>query len=253
VAAAGVAQRGALASPEGVADLATAMARVWQHRFSMPSGNDFTGIRIEEWAEAALRQPNSAQPRTPEAGHTAHLNAVDGSGMMAALTFTHGPAWFGGRWVIPGTGVIMNGGMHNFSRPGLVRRDGRRFGISNMTPVIAEIPGGARVAIGSPGARRIPTNVALALSRHAFGGDPLQTAVSAGRLHAEDLSAVFFEKSRLGASVEAALARRFQSVHLEASDDYFGPLTAVRYAVSGAIETAVDDRATPGFAAYSSQ
>jgi hypothetical protein len=72
--------------------------------------NDFTGIRIEEWAEAALRHPIAAEPRRPEAGHTAHLNAVGGSGMMAALTLTHGPAWFGGRWVIPGIGVIMNGG-----------------------------------------------------------------------------------------------------------------------------------------------
>ena len=155
-AAARLARRGSLSTPEGLAELATAVAGVWQHRFAIPSGNDFSGIELGEWVEAALAQPAAARMPEPEMGHTAHLNAVDSERTIAALTFTHGPAWFGGRWAIPGTGVIMNGGMHNFSRPGLVYRNGRRFGVSNMTPTIAEMPDGGRIALGCPGARRIP-------------------------------------------------------------------------------------------------
>jgi gamma-glutamyltranspeptidase/glutathione hydrolase len=171
-AAARLARRGSLSTPEGLAELAMAIARVWLHRFAAPSGNDFSGIDLEEWVEAALEPRTAARTPEPEMGHTAHLNAVDSKGVIAALTFTHGPAWFGGRWALPETGVIMNGGMHNFTRPGLVHHRGRRFGVSNMTPTIAETSDGGRIALGCPGARRIPTNVALALSRHCFGHEP---------------------------------------------------------------------------------
>ena len=94
-----------------------------------------------------------------------------------------------------------------------------------------------------------PTNVALALSRHCFGSEPLQQAVSAGRLHAEEMSTVYFEEDRLGLAVGRALAKRFRSVKREASDSYFGPLTAIRHGGSE-IEAAVDDRETPGFFAH---
>jgi gamma-glutamyltranspeptidase / glutathione hydrolase len=239
-----------LATIDGLAELAVAIARVWQHRFSMPSGNDFSGIDLKEWVEVSLESRTTLEVQVAQTGHTAHLNAVDSEGMIAALTFTHGPAWFGGRWVIPGTGVIMNGGMHNFTRPGLVHHKGRRFGVSNMTPTIADTSDGVRIALGCPGARRIPTNIALALARHCFGREPLQAAVSAGRIHTEEMSTVYFEEDRLGAAVGRALSRRFEFVKREENDNYFGPLTAIRYACSGSIEAAVDDRETPGFLAY---
>jgi len=239
-----------LATIDGLAELAVAIARVWQHRFSMPSGNDFSGIDLKEWVEVSLESRTTLEVQVAQTGHTAHLNAVDSEGMIAALTFTHGPAWFGGRWVIPGTGVIMNGGMHNFTRPGLVHHKGRRFGVSNMTPTIADTSDGVRIALGCPGARRIPTNIALALARHCFGREPLQAAVSAGRIHTEEMSTVYFEEDRLGAAVGRALSGRFEFVKREENDNYFGPLTAIRYACSGSIEAAVDDRETPGFLAY---
>jgi gamma-glutamyltranspeptidase len=144
----------------------------------------------------------------------------------------------------------MNGGMHNFTRPGLVHHKGRRFGVSNMTPTIADTSDGVRIALGCPGARRIPTNIALALARHCFGREPLQAAVSAGRIHTEEMSTVYFEEDRLGAAVGRALSGRFEFVKREENDNYFGPLTAIRYACSGSIEAAVDDRETPGFLAY---
>jgi gamma-glutamyltranspeptidase/glutathione hydrolase len=249
-AAARLVRRDSLSTPEGLAELAWAISGIWQHRFAMQSGNDFSGIDLQEWVEAALEPSTAARTPAPEMGHTAHLNAVDCEGIIAALTFTHGPAWFGGRWALPETGVIMNGGMHNFTRPGLVNRHGRRFGVSNMTPTIAQMPDGSRLALGCPGARRIPTNVALALSRHCFGGEPLQQAVSGGRIHAEEMSTVYFEEDRLGLAVGRALAKRFRSVKREASDNYFGPLTAIQCRGPGAIEAAVDDRETPGFCAY---
>jgi hypothetical protein len=67
------------------------------------------------------------------------------------------------------------------------------------------------------------------------------------------MNTVYFEEDRLGPAVEQALARRFASVRREANDNYFGPLTAIRYGSTGSIEAAVDDRDTPGFSAHAKE
>jgi gamma-glutamyltranspeptidase/glutathione hydrolase len=249
-AAARIGRRHSLSSPDGLAELAFSMARIWQYRFAMANGNDFSEVDLSAWIEEALAHGAAGHRPDSQTGHTAHLNAVDRDGMLVAVTLTHGPAWFGGRWAIPGTGVIMNGGMHNFTRPAIVRLKSRWIGVSNMTPTIAEAADGDRVAIGCPGARRIPSNIAMALARHAFDGMPLREAVAAGRLHAEDRSCVHFEEDRLGPQVCKALSRIFTEVKREHADNYFGPLTAIRSAARGEVETALDDRDTPGFSAY---
>jgi gamma-glutamyltranspeptidase/glutathione hydrolase len=250
VAAARIACQGSLEQPQNLAALAAAMARVWQHRFSMPSRNDFSGIAIDAWIESALSYTGPSVCVAPATEHTAHLNAADRDGMLAALTFTHGPAWFGGRWAIPGTGVIMNAGMHNFARAGAVERGGHRYGVSNMCPTIAERDGGgARLTLGCPGARRIPSNVALALSRFFFGGAGLQAGVSSGRFHSESASCAHIEMERFGADVVSAFREMFIEVQPELSENYFGPLTAISCGERGPVNVAIDDRELPGFSA----
>jgi gamma-glutamyltranspeptidase/glutathione hydrolase len=239
-----------LATSEGLAELAMAMARIWRYRFTAGGANDFSGVDIARWIDAALAGEGGAARLQHEPAHTAHVNASDGRGMVVALTATQGHAWFGGRWSIPGSGVIMNCGMHNFTVPALVRRAGRWMGVSNMSPTIARDAAGHRVAVGCPGARLIPSNVALVLARHLLLKMPLQAAVSAARLHAEEADRVGFEEDRAGPPLVAALGRRFAGVEPHSVDDYYGPLTALRAAASGAVETAVDDRVATGYAAH---
>ena len=246
-AASRISQRMPFDDAEAMADLASAMCSIWQYRFSMPDGNDFSSLAVDEWVNAAL-DCDLAQPSLQDVSHTAHLNVVDGGGMMVAMTFTHGPAQFGGRWAVPGTGVIMNGGMHNFTRPAVINRHGRWLGLSNMTPTIAIGPDGSRLAIGCPGARRIPSSIAMVLARHYCEGRDLQQAVSAGRLHAEDRSRVSCESARLGHIRTAALRGRFPVVEDETGENYFGPLTAIHYASSG-LNLGLDDRMFEGFGA----
>lgn len=246
-AAARIAREESLSAAAGLARLAAAMASLWQYRFAMPSGNDFAGIDLDRWIDAALSTPAAARAGPVESAHTAHLNAVDAEGMIAALTFTHGPNWFGGRWALGDSGVIMNAGMPNFTRAAPLRRGARLFGVSNMTPCIATDAAGARVAVGCPGARRIPSNIALVLARHLIAGDGLQAAVSGGRLHAESSDLVTFEEERLGPDTRRALGARFARVEAEDSENYYGPLTALAIAASGAVEAAVDDRVWEGF------
>ena len=213
----------ALGSNAGLADLALEIGRIWERRLGKRAA--------------------------PETAHTAHMNAADAGGRVAALTATHGPAWFGGRWAIPGSGVIMNAGMHNFSRGALVARGARRLGLSNMSPTIALDSRGHRLAIGCPGARRIPSNIALVLARHFVSGLSLHESVAAGRLHAEDTASVAYEEGRTEAALLRELSKRFASVQPLSWDDYFGPLTAIRASATGEVETAVDDRQAAGYSA----
>ncbi|HEX6795751.1 MAG TPA: gamma-glutamyltransferase [Casimicrobiaceae bacterium] len=230
-----------------IAELGEAMASIWQYRFATSAGSDFSNADIDEWVEEALAC-NSETPAMPDTSHTAHLNAVDRDGTIVALTFTHGHAPFGGRWAIPGSGVVMNAGMHNFTGAAVVERRKRWFGVSNMTPTVAFDANGARLAIGCPGARRIPSNIAMALAWHTLAGCGLQEAVSAGRLHAEDRARVSCETVRLGAASVEALRRRFSVVEDETGESYYGPLTAIRHAPAG-IDVALDDRLFEGFGA----
>jgi gamma-glutamyltranspeptidase/glutathione hydrolase len=232
--------RVALSSDEGPAELASAMARIWQYRFS--GGNDFGLVELDRWIDGALAGTDQATPPAQQAAHTAHLNAADGNGLVAALSATHGHAWFGGRWAIPGSGVLMNAGMHGFTQGAMVRRRARLAAVSNMSPTIALGPEGDRVAVGCPGARRIPSNIALVLARHFIGGEALQRSVSAGRLHAEEPGRARYEAGRTSPALIEALRRRFAAVEPQPADDYYGPLSALRVGAGGAVEAALDDR-----------
>ncbi len=236
-----------LATGEALAELASLMSAIWQYRFATEGGNNFSGIEAAQWVVRALDHSPHHGGLGPDPGHTTHLNVVDAEGTMVAATLTLGPGWFGGRWAIEDTGVLMNNGMHNFSRVAPVLEFGRYYGVSNMSPTVAETATGRRLAIGCPGARRIPMIVGMALARHAFFGHSLQDAVSAGRLHAEDAHQVTYELARLGSATGDALRKRFATVEVE--KQYSGPLTAIGLDADGRVEIALDDRETSGFGA----
>ena len=243
-----IGERTGFATPDATAELARAMASIWQYRFSTPDGNDFSVVAIDDWVRRALAF-DADGTTTTDLSHTAHLNAIDRDGVMVALTFTHGPVEFGGRWSIPGTGIIMNAGMRNFSRGAMVHRNGRWLGVSNMTPTMANDATGNRLAVGCPGARRIPSNIAMVIARHCFAGSQLQQAVSAGRVHCENGERASCEKNRLGPERVAALRARFPVVDDETGENYFGPLTAIAVDAKGNVDVGLDDRMFTGFAA----
>ncbi|NYZ15569.1 hypothetical protein HL658_23765 [Azospirillum sp. RWY-5-1] len=236
-----------LRRPEGLARLAGAMAAVWSHRFGPSGGNAVDPAGLPDWIRRALSGMPGSGPRPGDVGHTCHLNTLDHDGTMVAMTLTHGPFWFGGRWVLPGTGVVMNAGMPLFRWADPVHRGGRRFAVTNLAPTLVRCDDGTRCAAGTPGARRIPGIVATTLARALWGGFTLPDAVSAGRLHAESRDAATLERTRHEPAVEAAFAGRFRSVGTEEWTQYYGPLTAIRRGADGAAELGLDDREGPGF------
>lgn len=245
-AGAGIARAQPLDTPQAVVAWARALAASWSYRFGTVEGNAASADGIEAWLARALafRQSVTAPPAT---GHTCHLNACDARGALVAMTLTHGPSWFGARWAVPETGVIMNaGGALLAAVPKLVGP--RAYGITNMAPTIARTPDGGRLAIGTPGGRRIPTIVGLALVRHLFGGLDLEQAIRRGRFHAESHDLITLEVGRWDDGVAAA--GPFRKVGAESGESYYGPCSAIARAADGALEIGLDDR-WPSYAAHS--
>jgi gamma-glutamyltranspeptidase/glutathione hydrolase len=115
---------------------------------------------------------------------TIHVSSVDTDGLACSVTTSAG---YGSGMMIPGTGLWLNnslgevelfpGGMEMFA-------PGDRLA-SNMAPTIAGGPGGAVMAVGSPGASRITTALAQVLANFISVEMSVSEAVEHPRLHVE--------------------------------------------------------------------
>jgi len=227
--------------PAGIRRCAERMAAAWSYRFNSPGANTIADDEIADWvARAAACKPAATTGAAD--GHTCHLNAADSDGMLVAATLTHGKLWFGARWVLPDTGVIMNYGGPMVCDPEPKIAGERAYGVTNMSPTIARRDGGAAVAIGAPGARRIASIIGIALARHIFGRIPLQEAIVRGRFHAEARDRATLEKDRFPPEVASALQAAFRTVETEGPADYYGPCTAIRRDGDGGLALGMDDR-----------
>ena len=138
----------------------------------------------------------------------------------------------------------MNAGMHLLTTANPVSANDVLYAVTNMSPAISRSNDGSSLAIGCPGARRIPTTIGLVIARHLFRGIPLQEAVSRGRFHAETGAAASIETSRWDSAVVDALRLGFQKVK---DDQPPGALTAIRRERDGAISFGLDDRCSKGY------
>lgn len=113
---------------------------------------------------------------------TAHVSAVDGDGLACAITTSAG---YGSGVMTPGTGIWLNNclGEPELNRSGLHGwPPGTRLP-SNMAPTVGRHTDGSALAIGSPGADRI-TSALVQVLAGLTGGQPIQSAVDAPRVHA---------------------------------------------------------------------
>ena len=174
--------------------------------------------------------------------HTTHLSCVDATGLCVSITASMG---YGSGIVIPGTGIPMN---NTLGEPELNPKGfhsltpGERL-ISSMSPTIVSSPDGDIVALGSPGASRIPTAIAQTLLNVVDLGMPLETAVDAPRFHAEgDLFAY-----EAGARTDD-LSLYEQVLAYDEPTMFFGGVNAARRTGEGLFEAAADPRRAGGVA-----
>jgi gamma-glutamyltranspeptidase / glutathione hydrolase len=129
-----------------------------------------------------------------ESEQTTHFSVVDGDGFAVANTYTLNGG-FGAKLVIPGTGVILNNEMDDFTAKvgapnmfGLIQgpqnaiAPGKRM-LSSMTPTIVVKDGKLRAVVGSPGGPTITTTVAQILLQLIDYDRPLDEAVRDHRIH----------------------------------------------------------------------
>jgi gamma-glutamyltranspeptidase / glutathione hydrolase len=151
--------------------LARILARLAAERFgSAPDAAYFAALaerlrqayaaRLEQQGDAEAAASSSAAPIS-----TSHIAAIDRDGGIAALTTTLLSA-FGSRYVLPGTGILMNNGIMWFDpRPGRPNSIGPgKRALTNMCPVVAARGGRPWFGLGASGGRRILAAVAQVAS-----------------------------------------------------------------------------------------
>ena len=160
--------------------LARVLGRLAERRFA-------GGIPDATYFEAVidcLRQAYTERLETMgdvEAGSstsTTHITAVDRQGGIAALTTTLLSS-FGSRYVLPGTGILMNNGVMWFDpQPGRPNSIGPgKRALTNMCPVVAARDRWPWFGVGASGGRRI-LGAVLQLASFVvdFGMDPFAAA-----------------------------------------------------------------------------
>ena len=185
-----------------------AMRRVHRDRAVYLGDPDFVDIPVARLIDgnyaagqrASIRMdratPSAALPGVeapPPAGtQTTHFSVLDSHGNMVAATITLN-FYFGSGLMIPGTGILLNNQMDDFSvKPGvpngfqLVGGDAnaiapRKRPLSSSTPTFVEGPNGLMI-IGSPGGSYIPGMVLLG-TLSFMEGKTAQEIVAAPRFH----------------------------------------------------------------------
>jgi len=191
-------------SARTVHHMAEAMKLAYADRSEYLGDPDFVkiplaGLTSKKYADelAAQISPDRARsakeikpgkPQSYESNQTTHFSVVDKAGNMVAVTYTLNTN-FGSGIVAPGTGIMLNNEMDDFSaKPGVPNAYGLIGGdanavaagkrpLSSMTPTFVLKDGKPWLATGSPGGARIITTVLQQIVNGIdFGMNPAEAA-----------------------------------------------------------------------------
>jgi gamma-glutamyltranspeptidase/glutathione hydrolase len=243
-----------------------AMRRAYRDRAQYLGDPDFVAVPAQRlthpWYAAGLRASIRMDRATPsealpgviagdEGVDTTHFSILDREGNRVAATLSINYP-FGSGYLVPGTGVLLNDEMDDFSaRPGspnaygLVGAQANAIApgkrpLSSMTPTFLEHDGGVAV-LGTPGGSRIISMVLLAIL-DAAAGNPPASWVLLPRFHHQYLPDVIqYEPGAFSAAViEALRARGHQLKALESS---YGNMQGLYWDFAGGqVEAASDPR-----------
>ncbi|MDT7952958.1 MAG: gamma-glutamyltransferase [Acetobacteraceae bacterium] len=215
--------------------LIEAMRRAFRDRNSKLGDPDFVQNPIAQLLDksyaASLRATIDPEKATPSADiaretqqhegtNTTQFSVMDEDGNAVSVTYTLNE-WFGIRRVAPGTGILLNNEMDDFtSKPGSANMFGLVQGeanaiapgktpLSSMSPTIVSREGKPVLVIGSPGGPRIITITLEAILNVIDHGMTVQEAIDAPRIHHQMLpDTVYIERFALSADTKALLEQR---------------------------------------------
>jgi gamma-glutamyltranspeptidase/glutathione hydrolase len=195
---------------------------------------------------------NAATDIFPE--HTTHISTADASGNWVALTATVN-THFGSKVVIPGTGVVMNNEMDDFSAQpgaanyfGLVGAEANAIApgkrpLSSMSPTLVLKNGRPILSVGAAGGPTIISQTVLNIVDVLDLGMDAQTAVDSTKFHQQwQPNELVVERSEPKDIVEA-LKKRGHHVRLT---DALGAAQAVSVLRDGDFFTGAADRRVGG-------
>ncbi|MDX1650505.1 MAG: gamma-glutamyltransferase, partial [Myxococcota bacterium] len=174
--------------------------------------------------EVAITVEGSGIPA--DGGGTTHLSVADAEGGAVAITQTINLI-FGSGITVPGTGIVLNDEMDDFSVApdvpnafGLVDTRGqnavapRKRPLSSMTPTVVLKDGRPFMVTGSPGGPRIITTTLLSILNVVDHGMDVMEAVSAPRWHHQWLPDRLLLEPQIPADVARALRERGHPVEI---------------------------------------
>jgi len=192
-----------------------------------------------------------------EGNDTTHFSILDAEGNRVAGTQTVN-GWFGSGFVAPGTGVLLNNEMDDFSiKPGVENiyrlvgaeanavAPGKRM-LSSMTPTFLESDRGVAI-LGTPGGSRIITMVLLSTLAWMEGADAAQMA-ALPRYHHQFLpDEIKFEDDAL--TEEEIVALQAMGHTLNRMNRRYGNMNVITWDLaSGKVMSASDPRSAVGVA-----
>ncbi len=161
--------------------------------------------------------------------HTTHFSVADAEGNWVACTATVNTG-FGSKVIIPGTGVLLNNEMDDFSaQPGVANYFGLigaeanaiapgKRPLSSMSPTIVMKDDKPMIAVGAAGGPRIITAVLLELVSMLELGKTPQEAIAATRIHHQwSPNALMVEAQMPEALRSALIAKGHQVKELSSS------------------------------------
>jgi gamma-glutamyltranspeptidase/glutathione hydrolase len=207
------------------------------------------------YAKATPSDTLPGRENLPDGTDTSHFSIIDADGNMVAATLTVNTS-FGSKFMVPGTGFMLNDEMDDFSaRPGESNAYGLvgftaneiqpfKRPLSSMTPTL--ILGDDRVAvIGTPGGSRIITMVLLGILDFMDGNGP-ESWVSLPRYHHQYLpDTIFAENDAFTAEEVAALEAMGHAV--EVRESRWGNMQGVMWnRKTGEVTASSDPRSEAG-------
>jgi gamma-glutamyltranspeptidase / glutathione hydrolase len=222
-----------LQTADAVHRIASAMQMAFVDRARYMGDPDFVAVPVKtltskEYAAALAAKIAPDKVYTPEAisssmtvlpehTETTHFSIMDAEGNVVVSTQTVN-GYFGSLMVIPGTGILLNNEMDDFSaRPGASNMYGAigskanavhagKTPLSSMSPTIVLKDREPVLALGAPGGTRIINCVTQTIVNYLEFGLPLYEAVAAVRIHQQwKPEELFIEDPGLGSPVEEKL------------------------------------------------
>ena len=214
-------------------------------------------IRLDEVTDVPQHSTPPASKTRLFGKHTTHIATADDQGNWVAITATINTA-FGSKVIVPGTGIVMNNEMDDFSAQpgtpnafGLVGAENNSIApgkrpLSSMSPtIVLDTNRQPVLTLGAAGGPKIITQVVGTIINHLELGMDLQAAVAAPRFHHQWLPNEIQVDSKLPSDVCERLRRLGHSVKVI---NFTGVTQAIAVDPDGELIGVADPR-VPGKAA----